>query len=284
LEQGRDDDGKEDAVIQLAKGLSENQSITELSIIGAKLNDSSLATLSKSLTGHSVLSRLSLENICRDESLQSLASLLAAPSCNLSHLDLTHQYANSQDKMNLGLLVVGLKQNESLESLDLTGNYLNQDDFSMLWDAIQSGFCSNLVYLNLAYNKIAKLAPSNRLNESSRLRSLDLTGNPILKSEDPDIKSFLIDLVQNQPHLGYIGKIVGISNIYCPVLGHNLDLNRAGRIMLERDLSTPLSVWPVVLERCNRVLQESPERNASTMYGLVSRLLLGPLGGQIDKK
>jgi Ran GTPase-activating protein (RanGAP) involved in mRNA processing and transport len=212
LEQGRDDDGKADAVSKLAKGLSENQSITELSITGSKLNDSSLVALSKSLADHSVLSKLSLEaNICRDESLQSLASLLAAPSCILSHLNLTHQYSNSHDKMNLELLVDGLKQNESLESLDLTGNYLNQDDFAMLWDAIQSGFCSNLVYLNLAYNKIARLAPSNRLNESSRLRRLDLTGNPILKSEDPEIKSFLIDLVQNQPHLGYIGKIVGTS-------------------------------------------------------------------------
>jgi hypothetical protein len=113
---------------------------------------------------------------------------------------------------------------------------------------------------------------------------LNLFGNPIYIQPPKDSTEVLLQLLQQQhPQLGFLGEGLDKSKLYTPHIQAWLDFNEAGRFLLklhdDTTTSTPLSLWPTVLERTNQLFDT--ERQANVLYQLVRGLVLGPMGGQI---
>jgi hypothetical protein len=187
--------------------------------------------------------------------MSALGELLADPSCHLTHLDLTaHQVVVPSFRRRLPSeqqnpfrlvehLVQGLRDNHSLVSLDLTGNDLDQDAFETLWKSLETGVVPTLEHLDLSFNGIVQLPslPKKRTTTTtsttgttSRLRTLNLFGNPIFDIQPPnDTTEVLLQLLQHRhPQLGFLGEGFIKSKLYTPHIQACLDVNEAGRVLL----------------------------------------------------
>jgi hypothetical protein len=167
-----------------------------------------------------------------------------------------------------------LRKNESMQHLSLCGHGLvDKHDLVTLLDAASR--CRTLATLDVSHNDIGNLNLLDgvmQTHNSSRLRKLDLGGNPL----GVDDRAALAKLVEVHPELqdfGFDGDEESL--LITPAIQYMLDLNRSGRVLMTNP-STPLSVWATVLERANRGLFEGEtnsdirtERQASVIFGLL---------------
>ena len=138
--------------------------------------------------------------------------------------------------------------------------------------------CPRLKSINIKTNNISSLANLNRLapmGQSSKIREFRIDGNPVWKNAKDDDRDALLHFVRSNPELGHLGDAFDFaeSDLYTPLTEHYLDLNRAGRILLSGNVSRPgipLSVWPIVLERANRIFQNNGHsRQSNVLYNLL---------------
>ena len=157
-----------------------------------------------------------------------------------------------------------IEQNNSLEHLLLSCTNMSDDDLASLFRLLPK--CPRLATIDAGNNHISSLTLLAMNEESSRLRKSILDWNPILKNANGDDRHTMLRLLGAHPELGYLGdKWNSESSLYTPEIGHLLDLNRSGRVLLT-NTNIPLSVWARVFERTNILFKDDPSRQASVIY------------------
>jgi hypothetical protein len=138
--------------------------------------------------------------------------------------------------------------------------------------------CPRLESISLYENTISSLANLNTLapmGQPSKLREFFIDGNPVWGDANDDDRDALLHFVRSNPELSHLGDAFDFadSDLYTPLIEHYLDLNRSGRILLSGNVSRPgipLSVWPTVLERANRIFQNiGHSRQSNVLYNLL---------------
>jgi hypothetical protein len=256
----------QDAVPEFAEALLHNRSLVELNLSWCQLADNGLSIIIQSLHDHPTLIKLPLDcNFGGDASLRALGDLLSSPTCTLSYLEVSHQFdLDSSGSLSIAILVQEIEQNNSLEHLRLHSNRLSDDDLALLFSLLPK--CPRLTTIDVAYNRISNLTLPAGNEESSRLRTLILGGNPILKDASDDDRNTLLQLLGAHPELGYLDIFWNSkSSLYTPEIGYLLDLNRSGRVLLT-NTNIALSVWARVFERTTILFKDDPSRQASVIY------------------
>jgi hypothetical protein len=153
---------------------------------------------------------------------------------------------DSEGGGEVAFFIEELRKNSSVKEIALDGTHLSDERLS------------NLIHA---------------LDGHPMLQRLSLNGNWNWHEHDgfDQTKRALAKLVENHPELQDLGDISRIS----PDIEYMLDLNRSGRVLLTKP-STPLSVWPKVLERAGSSIFENKTdsdvragRRASVIYGLL---------------
>jgi hypothetical protein len=264
------------AVTELASGLKQNSSLCILSVYVCNLGDVELVELVDSVESHPSLKELSLwGNKGQEHTLVALGKVLASSKCQLEELNFSRQDIDDGESGwtdLLGILAQGLRLNESLKRLDLSNNGLLDKDIDHLGQSLAS---CKLESLNLMGNGITQsgfvsltqIIPKN-------LKALYFYGNQF---DEEEAACHILTLFEEHPQLWEDGFFWNISK--SPIhkkIQHFKDLNRCGRILLlARDGAIPLSVWPIVLARANKVLIHSRSAERRT-HNAIFHLLQGP--------
>jgi hypothetical protein len=268
------------AITELASGLKKNTSLCSLTTAPphCDLRDAELAELIDAVESHPTLKVLSLGwNYGGEHALVALGKVLASKSCQLERLDFSNQGRYYGDRSILGqglestvgrgleLLAQGLQWNESLTSLNLSSsNNLVDTDIDHLGKILAT---CKLQTLNLSGNSITYSGlVSLTQNIPGSLKSFSLSGNAFSQEE---AASHTLALLEEHPQLWEDG--FNWEHSISPThqkIQHFKDLNRCGRILLAGDAGIPLSVWPIVLERANTLL-DSEERTPNVMFYLL---------------
>jgi hypothetical protein len=260
------------AITELAAGLKQNSSICVLYVNECDLGDVELAELVGAVESHPSLKELSLhENKGQKHALVALGKVLASRSCRLEVLDFARQSFDGGGLVGLlGPLAQGLQWNESLTRLDLSENGLLDEDMDDLGQVLATCKLENL---DLRENRITHSGfVSLTQNIPKSLKEFDFSGNCFGKEE---AACHSLTLFKEHPQLWEDGFYWNVSE--SPIhqkIQHFQDLNQCGRILLlARDGAIPLSVWPIVLARANKVLVRS--RSAEGTPNVIFHLLQG---------
>ncbi len=95
-----------------------------------------------------------------------------------------------------------------------------------------------------------------------------LDGNLILRVASDDDRHTMLRLLGAHPELGYLGYAWNpeTTSLHTPEIGHLLDLNRSGRVLLT-NANIALSVWARVFERTTILFKDDAStRQASVIY------------------
>jgi hypothetical protein len=152
---------------------------------------------------------------------------------------------DSEGRGEVAFFIEELRKNVSVEELALDGSHISIETLLSLIHALVGRPMLRRLSLNRSWN----------WNEHG---GFDQT------------KRALAKLVEDHPELQDLGNISRMA----PDIQYMLDLNRSGRILLTKP-STPLSVWPKVLERAGSMFENETDsdvcagRRASVIYGLL---------------
>lgn len=262
------------------------------------------------LRGHPTLQQLNLAgNKCRTAGLVAIASALSFTSAQVDHagavlpalsLDLSNQHItkNCQTFLDDAVLQAWSSHKsftDRLETLDLSGNKLDDADLSMLVSLLfpkttesqQHGPpSSRLSRLDLSRNcftdqgihalaDVIKTYRDDYPCDSARFwKKLNLTNNPSLTNEAfqqlasaMEINLFLEELLVDS-------LVSGEDSVTQSAINHiqfYLSLNKGGRKVLDRRYpAIPLSLWPVLLARVNRQQYDSCSSN-DVIFHLLSQ-------------
>lgn len=207
---------------------------------------------------------------------------------------LYYRSVNGMDKFMLrenmveDLLDRNVRFKNSLEILDIEGGDLLEDDVADIFSKVLPQY-PNLQRIFIPNNLIRTLTPILKVQPqvvppTIRLRQLNLLGNPVLNGSFvetdnvPVEQANLLKLVTLHEELVNLGRGITESALCTTETLLTLDLNEGGRVLLsKRFRPISLSVWPVVLERANRLQGYHPSRNI--VYYLLRN---GPALGKRD--
>lgn len=284
---------RDPALYPLSESLSNNTSLKCLEIEKRMTNcaDELLLTLN-AISRHPTLEILELENVDLTQAVGNqqvvgaLARLLTSPQCKLVRLGITScglGYRASDYTDDLERLLTALPQKNSLESLDLSFNLLDHTDIISILDCIHD--CPNLQDVDLdqfweagrlefGASRLARPHPPTKLRELN-LNSyfLEMFGG------EEDENSAILQLLQHNPLLGDLGlEFEEYEGKFSSEICHLLDMNRFGRLLMLPDLPAaariPHSVWPLVLERSNRMFAKDSRRGANVIFHFLSEGIL----------
>jgi hypothetical protein len=156
----------------------------------------------------------------------------------------------------------------------LSANHLDHGKLRQLLSCLSD--CPTLTRIDFSSNDIAQLDLAGCLFPGGKLTRLDINRNPLFESHEADVilSANIFQLLENNPQLGDLGVPDDMLSGYDPMILHQMDMNRHGRILLQND-SVPLSVWPIILERVMR--DECFENNETRMYNVIYHLMHGPV-------
>jgi Leucine-rich repeat (LRR) protein len=234
------------------------------------------------LTGCSVLKTLpadignlkALEDLDLDfcNSLTCLPAEIDGLSTNLRALDISRCSEPGLDSLS-----EWIGNFSSLESIHLNGYDSTRGLEMKIWSII-SRLPDSVVHISLEKFYIEESKSLSSMRLPRRLRQLNLAYSPILRStDDGQGKNHILKLLNKQNELGrvvcddYYDEFEK-SKLFSLEAQHLLDINECGRA-LKTEAAVALSVWPIVLARANKGLQEYPSRNANVIYSL----LYGPV-------
>jgi hypothetical protein len=253
---------EQDGVSHLVTGLQNNKTLKRFSFSACSMSDRDKSRIVTALEGHPTLEHLgfdissSYESNNINKTPERLIHLLSLQTCNICSLELTGEV------IDLGLMLELLQNNKSIKRLSLSDCDLHDGALSKLFKIVCQ--IQNLTHIDLSRNEISTF-PSVLDHASDgflkKLRVLDLEGNPIMKKKDStkDQKA-LLQLLQSAPQLGYAvyPDATEQSDFVTPLIKHHLDWNRCGRILMteHENEALPLSMWPLVFGRVNRILQK----------------------------
>jgi hypothetical protein len=152
--------------------------------------------------------------------------------------------------LDLSLLESSLGHNKTLQTLSLSYNTLTEDDMVSIANALKQNSTIHRLYLrccSISDSGIQIFAAA--LPEMKGIKFLDLVGNPF--GQD-GAKAFLAGLKGNV-HLNGVQLPAKYDN--ANDIEYYLALNRGGRCLLE-GANVPVALWPHVLERSNRFVEQ----------------------------
>lgn len=234
-----------DSLAILADGLQENQTLKVLKLRSLGLNDETVHVLLDSIKSHPQLEDLDLSfNHCA--SLDHLAELVNDPCCQLAKLSLGYQNLWQSPRIDITAFARALRRNKRIKTISLARNKLADSDLLPLATALACN--STLEVLDLRENMlsdegIAMLATT--IQHPTGLQTINLAQNPFHEAG----ALALLRAVDTNPNLI---EVHINENIYkCNEIRYATALNKAGRCLLFQ--SPPLALWPMVLERINRL-------------------------------
>jgi hypothetical protein len=268
-------------------------SIKKLDLFSCSLSDAQSCRIVQSVQYLPSLVHLDLaDNQCSTQTLQALSALLATTN-TLETLNLALQRNNEDsdqasidsssdtDCWDISLIVSGLLQNQSLTTLYLRGNALDDHGVERLVGCLLGN--STLQKLMLTDCQLSSTAYYLILEQLANMKGLTclwLNGHQSFQLSKR--KSLLAICTES------LGKNTSLWELYLPFslvdscddLYHYLDLNQGGRkhVMLE----LPPTLWSLVLERVNTLTfslgkhgdDELARRRASVLYFFLRQRLL----------
>jgi len=279
---GEDADMADGVVREFLGFLDDLPHLRTLELDGCHIPDRHLAELMQAAAASSSanplpdqrLTTLKLRgNRAEEETLRVLASWLVDEDCALRTLDLSWQRlpgspTNYSPLSSLQILSSALEHNRSLEKLMLSENKLRERDLRGLCLALEGN--KSLLELEARDCRISQAGFQHLAKSLPKLclRTLDINGHQ--RMEGASLKSLFFEpLTENV----YLWDLVLPDGVESKSLGWLLEWNKAGRRILIEE-AVPDALWPTILERANRVGEQSsgwqPERHsASAIYYLL---------------
>jgi hypothetical protein len=268
-------DAEFDTMFLTSAGFPQCSSLEQLCVESCFLSGSDVRWIAENLVSHPSLKALTLDGLdWGPEGLESLSTLLN--NGRLESLSL-HARLATLSKREMKILAEALKGNLNLKELDLSHNCIDDEALKMLTSTLGSYPC-RIERLDLGHNRITSqgLEAFASVQISSCLKCLHLDNNPF-NCEDGDgvARRYLLEALQLNHQLGQIEHRRIRSGLYPPDVRHLIDLNWCGRVLLGKNTSVHLAIWPLVLERANTVFSEEfdeEQRRANVIW----HLLQGP--------
>ena len=251
-----------EGITPLAESFACNHSLERLILTGCNVQDDHLAELfSQALTG---MQQLNLEdNHCHAHGSVAISKLLQRTT-SLVDLNLSEQSPTDDanyEKIDIRPIAQAVRWNQTLRSIDLSYNCLNDTDLTLLATALIENVM--LMQLELGSNLISDIGISSLATSLVRMRGLKrlhLTRNPFSKTDE------LLNAVKLNLELEELEIDLQMMNF--TEIQYYLTLNKGGRRLLKSSTQVPLGLWPLVLERSNDL-----KWNTSVMF----YLLQGPV-------
>jgi len=197
--------------------------------------------------------------------IKSVAALLNSTSLRV--LNLSHQVIDEGQFVDLSAMVGALGSTQTLESLDLGFNQLDDGDMPFLAAALSCN--STIKYVSLRGNKFSNTAISilaSKLPSMRGLEQLVMTENnfdgngtsQLRRSLQLNYSIMRLDLDVAIPH-----------HVSCMYLA---DLNWMRRRFLFEAVVAP-ALWPLLLQRANRLIKETngAERRANIVFCILKK-------------
>lgn len=234
-----------DSFAILADGLKGNTALKVLKLRSLGLNDENVNILLDSVKNHPSLESLDVSfNHCRR--LDNLAALINNPSSHVKELSLGYQNLWQSPKIEIEGFVRSLRSNKSLKSLSLARNKLTDSDMLLLATALACN--ANIERLDIRENFLSDDGISTLaeiIETGTGIRRISVVKNPF----------------QNTGALALLKAVMKNHNVFqvdisddtfkCREIRYECALNKGGRRLLFEE--NPISIWPLVLERINRV-------------------------------
>jgi hypothetical protein len=230
----------------LAKGLKMNSSLQTLRLRSLGLRDEHVDEILDSIKHHPTLKSLDLSfNHCLH--LNNIAEFLDTHN-NITELVLGYQNLWQSTKINITELAKALIRNTSVTVLSLSRNKLSDQDAGLLATALLEN--STLKSLDVSENRFSDdgiIALANAAEKGPSLRKLN-----VIKNQFGNRGSLaLLKAVRENMKLVHVE--LGADNVGQPSyqIRYFTALNRGGRRLLYEN--PPLSLWPLALERVNKI-------------------------------
>lgn len=220
----------QEAEKSLAQTLSKHPHLTHLTI-SARRGTSFLILLIEALKTNQTLSHFSYnsahstqENDPNNKTQISLFASLLKENKTLESLDLqSHNIGNT----NASILANALKENPSITHLNLRGNEINVEGAQALAEALKQN--TKLTHLDLAYNPIGEkgvAALFKALEENSTLKELNLACNHGIIKLNPETTNSFIKVLKQNPILSHLNlnRVVCDIQALAEALPHNKNL------------------------------------------------------------
>jgi Ran GTPase-activating protein (RanGAP) involved in mRNA processing and transport len=265
-----------DQVIKLlAKGLADNATLRQLEVDKCQFahqllqQDEGFIQILASMNHHPSLINLKAVGIAwTPSSMQALCALMKRQQ--LKHLDLNccmetpNEPSESVCRQSLAPIISSLPSNLSLQTLILSGNNLGDDIVGCLADALTMN--STLQELHLQHNRITDkgLGALAACLPHMKLHTLLLARNLYNKEASEQI-------LRSLPHNTTLQVLQLYTTPNSRRITYYLNLNQAGR-RLHAGRNVPISLWPLVLARINRLWASDMRRKetrASGIYGML---------------
>lgn len=229
----------------LADGLQENKSLNVLKLRSLGLNDETIQVLLDAIKDHPQLEELDLSfNHC--SCLDPLAELVNDPSCRLSKLSLGYQNLWQSPRIDITAFTRALRRNKHIKTISLARNKLADSDILLLATALA---CNETVeVLDLRENMISDegiTMLATTIQHGTGIRMINLAQNPFHETG----ALALLQAVETNHNLVQLH--INETTYKCNEIRYETALNKAGRYLLFK--SPPLGLWPIVLERINRL-------------------------------
>lgn len=248
------------------QGLQQNTSLQTLEIDG--FPEEWPENLLQALQNHTTLTTLSLKKCAWGEaSFHALGSLLSSQRCALTTLDISYPDIRTT-KLDMDLLSAAMASSSTIQILKLRYCALDQSAFSKLWSSLSCW--PKLIEFDITGNQVSSL--KLRKSQRTRLQRIDISHNPVLMEEAHGKSTGLVDFLKIHPELKCLGQRFNKSKCYSADIQHYLDINACGRILFCDGFQAHYALWPTVLERANRCLHETPQRQANVIFHLIHGL------------
>jgi hypothetical protein len=256
------------SVNALCAGLKENVGLTKLKLENCQLEDDELADIVIALVSHPTLKELSLAlNYAGSNTIEAVSKLLGTQRNEQQRLDHPVQVLERLDLgqqspghlQNLDLVYQALQHNNALKYLCLRENYLLRSQIPQLVQALRTN--QTLEELNLEDCDLRKDGIEliiDNINHYRSLRKLWLRNNVTSRRDTVDVSGTLPSKLE----ANHVMHLLDYDEEWIPeprrrqLVDFYLHLNRAGRCFLKSpdDLSLPLGMWPILLERVEKRL------------------------------
>jgi Ran GTPase-activating protein (RanGAP) involved in mRNA processing and transport len=255
----------EDTFLEWAAGLKDITKLRTLNISYCNLGDNEIIPLVEAIKSHPSIERVHLGgNCCRtQQSVSAIATLIGEQTCKLVDLNLRAMWVGFSEEglvqrfVNLTPVFDALSENESIQHLTISENYLEDNELRQITKAL--------------------LAQPKR-----QLKYLDVGDNPF---EESGAKT-LIELVRGLPALHDIR----FENHFLPYRCSELvkllsEFNHYDKLFSDKSVEIPLSIWPHAFARLQQQGVEtsmpSDQRATNHIFRFL-RSTTGPNGHELS--
>ena len=273
---------------QLSNQTHNMAGLKRLDLFSCDLQDAVVAAIVKSLNGHPNLEHLELgKNQCSTASLIAIGTLLGSRKTNLKYLSLALQDSRKNIPFfEISHMTGGLGLNSSLESLMVRGNQLSFNGMKSLVTCLSKNTTlEELMMTDCELGNDSFEYFVTHLHDMKGLRRVWLNG---FQSTGIAGRKKMINALETALQTNVILEAIHMPfgyDAYGSKVNDLLDLNRGGRRLLQASNNEfSHTLWPLVLERVNRVHlpgshrskeMELANRKANIMYSLLrGRVLL----------